>query len=51
MRKPSGAPESRIGRVLDPISGEELQALAASIFATPAEFVEKVNRALSYKAP
>jgi tripartite-type tricarboxylate transporter receptor subunit TctC len=45
------ADAQRIGLAIDPISGEDLQALAASIFATPAEFVEKVKRALSYKAP
>jgi tripartite-type tricarboxylate transporter receptor subunit TctC len=41
----------RIGLAVDPISGEDLQTLAADIFATPADFVEKVKRALSYKAP
>ena len=45
------ADTQRIGLAIDPISGEDLQALAANIFATPAEFVEKVKRALSYKAP
>ena len=45
------ADTQRIGLAIDPISGEDLQALAADIFATPAEFVEKVKRALSYKAP
>ena len=45
------ADAQRIGLAIDPISGEDLQALAADIFATPADFVEKVKRALSYKAP
>jgi tripartite-type tricarboxylate transporter receptor subunit TctC len=45
------ADAQRIGLAIDPISGEDLQALAASIFATPAEFVEKVKRTLSYKSP
>ncbi len=41
----------RIGLAIDPISGEDLQALAATIFATPADFVEKTKQALIYKAP
>jgi tripartite-type tricarboxylate transporter receptor subunit TctC len=45
------ADAQRIGLAIDPISGEDLQALAASIFATPAEVVEKVKRALTHKTP
>ena len=41
----------RIGLAIDPISGEELQTLAAQVFATPAAFVEKTKQALEYKAP
>ena len=41
----------RIGLAIDPISGEDLQKLAADIFATPAPFVEKVKDALVYRAP
>jgi len=45
------ADTQRIGLAIDPISGEDLQALAATIFATPAPFVEKVKEAMVYKAP
>src|SRR5438876_4095130 len=41
----------RIGVVIDPISGEELQALAEKIFATPAAMVERAKQAMEYKAP
>ena len=41
----------RIGLAIDPISGEDLQALAANIFATPVPFVEKTKEALIYRAP
>jgi hypothetical protein len=41
----------RIGIVIDPISGEELQALAEKIFTTPAGIVEQAKQALEYKAP
>jgi len=40
-----------IGIEIDPISGEELQALAERIFATPAEVVERAKHALEYRAP
>jgi len=40
-----------IGLAIDPISGEDLQKLAADIFATPLPFVEKVKDALVYRAP
>ncbi len=41
----------RIGLVIDPISGEELQALAEKLFATPVAIVEQAKQALTYKAP
>jgi tripartite-type tricarboxylate transporter receptor subunit TctC len=41
----------RIGIAIDPISGEDLQTLAEKIFATPADFVERVKQAMVYKAP
>ena len=45
------AEAERIGLAVDPISGEDLQALSAKIFATPKDFVEKTKEALVYKAP
>jgi tripartite-type tricarboxylate transporter receptor subunit TctC len=45
------ADAQRIGLAIDPISGEESQALAANIFATPVAFVEKTKEALIYRAP
>ena len=52
MRDPELLAEAqRIGLAIDPISGEDLQALAAKIFATPMAFVEKAKQALVYKAP
>ena len=45
------AEAKRIGVVIDPISGEELQALAEKIFATPAAVVESAKQAMEYKAP
>jgi tripartite-type tricarboxylate transporter receptor subunit TctC len=45
------ADAQRIGLAIDPISGEDLQALAARVFATPVPFVEKTKQALEYKAP
>ena len=41
----------RIGLAIDPISGEALQALAATIFATPAALVESTKQALTYRVP
>jgi len=41
----------KIGIVIDPISGEELQALARSIYATPANIVEQARQAVSYRGP
>ena len=45
------ADAQRIGLAIDPISGEELQELAATIFATPQSLVEKAKDALVYRAP
>ena len=45
------AEAQRIGVVIDPISGEELQALAQKIFATPAAVVERAKQAMEYKVP
>jgi tripartite-type tricarboxylate transporter receptor subunit TctC len=45
------ADAQRIGIAIDPISGEDLQTLAATIFATPADFVERAKQAMIYKAP
>ena len=45
------AEASRIGLAIDPIPGEELQALAAKVFTTPASFIEKTKQALEYRAP
>jgi hypothetical protein len=41
----------KIGLAIDPISGEDLQELAAKIFTTPTDFVEKTKDALVYRAP
>jgi tripartite-type tricarboxylate transporter receptor subunit TctC len=41
----------KIGLDLDPISGEELQALAEKIYGTPAAIVEQARQAVIYKAP
>jgi hypothetical protein len=52
MRDPELLAEAgKIGLVIDPISGEELQALAEKIFATPATVVEQAKQALEYRAP
>jgi hypothetical protein len=45
------AEAQKIGLAIDPISGADLQKLAADIFATPLPFVEKVKDALVYRAP
>jgi tripartite-type tricarboxylate transporter receptor subunit TctC len=45
------ADAQRIGLSIDPISGEDLQRLAADIFATPVPFVEKTKDAMVYRAP
>src|SRR5262249_13491157 len=41
----------RIGVVIDPISGEGLQALADKIFATPAAVVARAKQAMEHHAP
>jgi tripartite-type tricarboxylate transporter receptor subunit TctC len=52
MRDPDLLGEARrIGIDVDPISGEELQALAEKIFATPAAVVEQAKQAMEYRAP
>jgi tripartite-type tricarboxylate transporter receptor subunit TctC len=52
LRDPELLAEARrIGLVIDPISGEELQALAEKLFATPVAIVEQAKQALIYKAP
>jgi hypothetical protein len=45
------AEAQRIGVAIDPISGEELQALAEKIFATPPGVVERAKQAMEYRAP
>jgi tripartite-type tricarboxylate transporter receptor subunit TctC len=45
------AEAQRIGIVIDPISGEELQALAEKIFATPTSVVTRAKQAMEYRAP
>ena len=45
------AEAQRIGIVIDPISGEELQALAEKIFATSPAVVERAKQAMEYRAP
>ena len=52
MRDPELLAEAqKIGIVIDPISGEELQALAEKIFATPAAVVEQAKHAMEYRTP
>jgi hypothetical protein len=41
----------KLGLDLDPISGEELQAIAAKIYATPPDVVERARQAVMVKAP
>jgi tripartite-type tricarboxylate transporter receptor subunit TctC len=45
------AEAGRMTVTIDPISGEELQALAGRLFATPADLVERARQAMTYKAP
>ncbi|TMK02801.1 MAG: hypothetical protein E6G74_05930 [Alphaproteobacteria bacterium] len=45
------AEAQRIGVVIDPISGEELQTLSERTFATPAAVVERAKQAMEYRAP
>jgi tripartite-type tricarboxylate transporter receptor subunit TctC len=52
MRDPELLADAQKSAVtIDPISGEELQALAAGIFATPADLVERTRQAMTYRAP
>jgi len=41
----------KLGLDLDPISGDELQAIAAKMYATPPDVVERAKQAVVYKAP
>jgi tripartite-type tricarboxylate transporter receptor subunit TctC len=41
----------KLGLDLDPISGEELQTIAAKMYATPPEVVERAKQAVVYRAP
>jgi tripartite-type tricarboxylate transporter receptor subunit TctC len=45
------AETQRIGLDLEPISGEELQALAEKIYATLAAVIEQARQAVTYKGP
>jgi tripartite-type tricarboxylate transporter receptor subunit TctC len=45
------AEAQKLGIDLDPISGDELQALAEKIYATPAPMIERARQAVTYKAP
>jgi tripartite-type tricarboxylate transporter receptor subunit TctC len=49
--KELAAEAQKIGLDLDPISGEELQALAEKIYATPAAIVEQARQAVIYRVP
>jgi tripartite-type tricarboxylate transporter receptor subunit TctC len=52
LKDPEAVAEAqKIGLDLDPISGEELQALAEKIYATPAAIIERAKQAVIYKAP
>jgi tripartite-type tricarboxylate transporter receptor subunit TctC len=52
LKDPEAVAEAqRIGLDLDPISGEELQALAEKIYATPTPIIERAKQAVIYKAP
>jgi hypothetical protein len=41
----------KLGLDLDPISGDELQTIAAKMYATPPDVVERARQAVMYKAP
>jgi tripartite-type tricarboxylate transporter receptor subunit TctC len=41
----------KLGLDLEPISGAELQEIAAKMYATPADVVERARQAVAYKAP
>jgi len=50
LRDPDMVVEAqRIGLDLEPITGEELQALAEKIYATPAAIIEQAKQAVTYK--
>jgi tripartite-type tricarboxylate transporter receptor subunit TctC len=52
LRDPDMVAEAqRIGLDLEPITGEELQALAEKIYATPAAIIEQAKQAVTYKGP
>jgi tripartite-type tricarboxylate transporter receptor subunit TctC len=52
LRDPDMVVEAqRIGLDLEPITGEELQALAEKIYATPAPIIEQAKQAVTYKGP
>ena len=52
MKDPELLAEAKRSRLaIDPISGDELQELAAKIFAAPRDLVEKTKDAMEYKAP
>jgi tripartite-type tricarboxylate transporter receptor subunit TctC len=52
MRDPELLAEAqRMGIDIDPISGDDLQALTAKIYATPAAMLEQTRQALVPKAP
>jgi tripartite-type tricarboxylate transporter receptor subunit TctC len=52
LKDPEAVGEAqKIGLDLDPISGEELQALAEKVYATPAAVIERAKQAVIYKAP
>jgi tripartite-type tricarboxylate transporter receptor subunit TctC len=52
MKDPDLLTEAKRSRLaIDPISGEDLQELAAKVFSTPRELVEKTKDAMVYKAP
>lgn len=40
---------ARIKLDIDPVSGEELQAIVARLYATPKNIVERATQALSYQ--
>ena len=41
----------RAGLEIDPIAGDELQALAQTLHATPKSLIERTKQALIYRAP
>lgn len=52
MNDPELLGEAKRSRLaIDPISGEDLQALSSKIFANPRDLVEKTKAAMEYEAP